>query len=113
MTRVIVLGWGPAGLGAALELAEGGAEVTLLERGERVGGNAGSFEVSGVRVDFGSHRLHPASEPAVMDRIRAVLGDDLLTRPRHGRIRLMGRWLHFPLKPVDLMLRVPPSSTLR
>src|SRR5204862_1116677 len=32
------------------------------------------------------------------------LGSDLLERPRHGRIRLMGRWIHFPLKPVDLAL---------
>jgi protoporphyrinogen oxidase len=38
-----------------------------------------------------------------------MLGDDLLTRPRHGRIRLRGRWLHFPLKPLDLVSRLPPS----
>ena len=41
--------------------------------------------------------------------IRALLGDDLLDRPRHGRIRLCGRWIHFPLKPIDLALGLPPS----
>src|SRR4030095_10159885 len=29
--------------------------------------------------------------------------------PRHGRIRLRGRWVHFPLRPLDLLLRLPPS----
>jgi hypothetical protein len=33
---------------------------------------------------------------------------DLLTRPRHGRIRLLGRWIHFPLRAGDLALRTPP-----
>ena len=32
------------------------------------------------------------------------VGDDLLDRPRHGRIRLLGRWVHFPLKAADLAL---------
>ena len=111
--RVVILGAGPAGLGAAYRLARGAqASVTVLERQERVGGNAGSFEIEGIPVDFGSHRLHPASAPHVLADIRALLGDDLLTRPRHGRIRLRGRWIHFPLKPLDLVLRLPPSFAL-
>ncbi len=44
-----------------------------------------------------------------MADIKAVLGDDLLWRPRHGRIRLQRRWIHFPLKPVDLLLHLPPT----
>jgi len=108
VTDVTVLGAGPAGLAAALELAESGVKVTVLERQGHVGGNATSFEFGGINVDYGSHRLHPASPPQVLERIRKLLGDDLLTRPRHGRIRLMGRWIHFPLRPVDLLLRMHP-----
>ena len=108
MTDVTVLGAGPAGLAAALELAESGVHVTVLERQQHVGGNATSFQFGGINVDYGSHRLHPASPPQVLERIRKLLGDDLLTRPRHGRIRLMGRWIHFPLRPVDLLLRMHP-----
>lgn len=110
---MIILGAGPAGLGAAYKLAQrGDVAVTVLERNTTVGGNAGSFELAGVHVDYGSHRLHPACDPVVMRDIRALLGADVLDRPRHGRIRLRGRWIHFPLKPLDLGLRLPPSFVL-
>ena len=107
-TRVVVLGAGPAGLGAAYMLAKRGFSVVVLEQLDRVGGNAGSFELAGMPVDFGSHRLHPASDPAILKIIRDLMGDDLLERPRHGRIRLMGRWLHFPLKASNLLFNAPP-----
>lgn len=106
----VILGGGPAGLAAAFKLAQRGwRDVTVLERGAHVGGNAGSRVIDGIPVDFGSHRLHPSCPPDVMADIRTVLGDDLLDRPRHGRIRLRGRWVHFPLKPFDLLTRLPPS----
>ena len=106
--RIAILGAGPAGLGAALGVARRGFAVEVVESGTRVGGNAGSFELAGLRVDYGSHRLHPATDPAIFAEIRELLGDDLLERPRHGRIHLLGRFLHFPLRPLDLLLRTPP-----
>jgi len=111
--HVLVLGAGPAGLGAAWQLArQGVARVTVLEQAEVVGGNAGSFDVEGMHADYGSHRLHPACDSVILRDLRTLLGEDLLDRPRHGRIRLGGRWIHFPLKPVDLLLGVPPSFAL-
>ena len=110
---VVILGAGPAGLGAALRLAARSAfQVTVVEKASSVGGNAGGFELDGIPVDFGSHRLHPACRPDILDDIRRMLGPDLLLRPRHGRIKLRGRWIHFPLKPVDLALQLPPSFGL-
>ena len=110
--HIAVLGAGPAGLGAAVELAERGFEVTVLERADRVGGNAGSFELAGIPVDFGSHRLHPAADPAVLARLKSLLGDDLLVRPRRGRIHLGGRWIRFPLRPLDFLAHAPRSFVL-
>lgn len=108
--HVVILGAGPAGLGAAFQLSHRGqAQVTVLERNSVVGGNAGSFKLAGLSVDYGSHRLHPACDPAVLQDIREMLNSDLLDRPRHGRIRLRGHWIHFPLKPFDLAFKLPPS----
>jgi protoporphyrinogen oxidase len=111
LTSVTILGAGPAGLGAALGLARQGHEVTVLEQADRVGGNAGSFELAGLQVDYGSHRFHPAADPQVFALVRDLLGDDLLARPRHGRIRLLNRWIHFPLRSIDLALHAPPRFT--
>ncbi len=112
--HVVILGAGPAGVGAAYQLAHKGiARVTALERQERVGGNAGSFDLEGVQCDFGSHRLHPVTPPEIMRDLRRLLGDDLLFLTRRGRILLKGHWIHFPLKPVDLLLRLPKSFALR
>jgi protoporphyrinogen oxidase len=106
----VILGAGPAGLGAARQLAKGRQhQVVVIEKNYQVGGNAGSFEMEGVFVDYGSHRLHPACDPNVLSDIRSLLGDDLLDRPRHGRILLQGRWIHFPLKPFDLLIKLPPK----
>lgn len=84
----------------------------VVERSAHVGGAAASRTVAGVRVDLGSHRLHPAVEPRILAELRRLLGDDLQTRPRHGRIRLADRWIAFPLRPVDLVRRMPPSMAL-
>mgnify|MGYP002399576245 CR=1 FL=1 len=106
--HVVILGAGPAGVGAAYELTRNGfTQVTVLEQRDAVGGNAGSFQLDGVWVDYGSHRLHPACDPTILNNLQKLMGEDLLDRPRHGRIRLQDRWIHFPLKPDDLLLRLP------
>ncbi len=113
MSHVIVLGAGPAGLMAALAARRSGHDVTVLEAAGRVGGMAGSFEVAGQRVDFGSHRLHPATPAPVMAQLRQLLGDDLQVRPRSGRVRLADRWVGFPLRVGNLLGALPPPLTAR
>jgi len=111
---VAILGGGPAGLGAAWQLAKQGKtkSVVVYEQRGDVGGNAGSFVLEGIPVDYGSHRLHPSCKENILRDISSLLGDGLLDRPRHGRIRLRGQWIHFPLKPVDLVMSLPWSFGL-
>ena len=113
MVDVVVLGGGPAGLAAAWRAAGSGRSVLLLERAPAVGGMAASFEVAGVRVDTGSHRLHPATPASVLGLLRGLLGDDLQTRRRNGRLRVYDRWVDFPLRPVELARTLPPAALLR
>jgi protoporphyrinogen oxidase len=106
---LVVLGAGPAGVGAAFRAARAGHRVVVVERGQGPGGAAGSFELDGIRVDHGSHRLHPAIDLRVLADLRGLLGEELQRRPRNGRIFLEGRWIRFPLRPADLARRLPPS----
>lgn len=96
-------------MGAAYRAARDGHSVTLVERADRVGGAAASHTVAGVRVDLGSHRLHPSVEPRILAELGLLLGDDLQRRPRRGRIRLEDRWIAFPPRPLDLVRRLPPT----
>lgn len=115
--KVTVLGAGPAGIAAAYALtkgraggsAGGRAQVEVLERAAVAGGNSTSFLIDGIWCDYGSHRFHPVADPQVLADVKALLGPDLLLQPRHGRIRLGGRWIHFPLKLQDALLRLPPA----
>jgi protoporphyrinogen oxidase len=110
---VAILGAGPAGLMAALSLAGAGRSVVVLEQAPAPGGLAASFEVAGVRVDHGSHRLHRACPPRILATLRTLLGDDLQRRTRNGRIRMGDRWIAFPPRPLDAARHLPPAFVAR
>ncbi|MHA6793746.1 protoporphyrinogen/coproporphyrinogen oxidase [Pseudonocardia bannensis] len=110
---LVVLGAGPAGLAAAWRAARAGRSVVLLERGDAVGGMAASFDVAGIRVDHGSHRLHPSIDPGVLADLAGLLGDDLQLRPRNGRLQVGGAWVGFPLRPAELVRRLPRGLVAR
>lgn len=113
--KILILGAGPAGLGLALKLlrrTDIDAEVTVIEKEPLVGGLTAGFESHGIHLDFGSHRLHPNTDPEILKDIFDLLGPDLLERPRNGRIRLLGRFIKFPLNPLDLLFHLPPSFAL-
>lgn len=110
---LLVLGAGPAGIGAAQRAAHRGIDVAVLDRGDAPGGTSGSYEVAGIRVDHGSHRLHRSIEPRILAELERLLGDDLQVRERRGRISLAGNWLAFPLRPGDLVRNLPPGFAAR
>lgn len=70
-SRVAVIGGGLAGLTAAYELAEAGADVVVLETTDRVGGKLRSEAVGGVTIDVGAESILARRPEAValMDRL--------------------------------------------
>ncbi len=110
--KIAILGGGPAGLMLAYQLQKRSdltAKIFLIEKEKNVGGIAGGFEFYGLHFDYGSHRLHLQTNPDILNEIVKLLEDDLLDRTRNGRIRILGRYIRFPLNPADLLLRLPPS----
>jgi phytoene desaturase len=69
---VVVVGGGIGGLATAALLARGGADVTLLERHDRVGGRTGTLEVDGFRFDTGPSWYFM---PEVFAHFFALLGE--------------------------------------
>jgi protoporphyrinogen oxidase len=110
---LVVLGAGPAGLAAAWRAARRGLDVVVLEKSAHVGGLAGSFEVDGIRVDYGSHRLNPATEPEILHDLRGLLGTDLQTRVRRDRLMVAGSWLGYPLRPREVASTLPARIVRR
>jgi protoporphyrinogen oxidase len=88
MKRIVIIGAGPCGLGAAYRLKELGHDnFTVYERHPYVGGLATSFCDSGFFWDLGCHIIHSNYE--YFDRITDnILGDDRFT---HKRELLAGR----------------------
>lgn len=60
MKKIVIIGAGPAGLTAALELLRKNTEqydVTILEQTDRIGGISATIKYNGNRMDIGGHRF--------------------------------------------------------
>ncbi|MGW0337859.1 protoporphyrinogen oxidase [Streptomyces sp. NPDC003011] len=75
--RVVVVGAGIAGLAAAHRLLDRGADVTVLEASDRVGGKLLPGEIAGARVDLGAESMLARRPEAVALAREVGLGDRL------------------------------------
>jgi phytoene dehydrogenase-like protein len=94
---LLVLGAGPAGLGAALHAARSGAHVVVVDQSAQVGGLCVTRRAGPLRYDLGGH-IPFVNDAARRRWLAELLGDDLLWVPRpvsswrEGAIR-PGRYL--------------------
>jgi protoporphyrinogen/coproporphyrinogen III oxidase len=72
---IAVVGGGVTGLAAARRLVASGAEVTVLESSERLGGQLRSLEVQGHRVDVGAEAVYTAA-PGPLELLEELGLDD-------------------------------------
>lgn len=100
--RVAIIGAGPAGLTTALQLCRGGAEVAVYEASDCVGGLARSLDLWGQRVDLGPHRFFSTNR-RVNEFWLNVVGDDYSMVDRLTRVYHRGRFVRYPLKPLDTL----------
>jgi protoporphyrinogen oxidase len=97
-----------AGLAAGYYLSRGGWPVTVVERGPVVGGLCASFQSHGFTLDHGPHKLYSVV-PGILDEIRGLLGDRLLEHTKRNRVRLLGRFMDYPLSMGNLLPLLGPA----
>lgn len=105
---VVIMGGGPAGLTAALELIRSGRRnVVVIELESQVGGISRTVRYNGNRMDIGGHRFFSKSD-AVMDWWQRILplegtstpekdDDVLLVRSRLSRIFYLRKFFDYPI----------------
>ena len=104
--RCVVIGAGPAGLTAALQLARSGRTCVVLEGSDAVGGISQTVERDGWRFDIGGHRFF-TKVPAVQALWQDILGpDDFGLHPRLSRIQYCGQLFDYPLKAGDALRKL-------
>ena len=102
----LIIGAGPAGLTAAFELVKRGAAPLVLEKDPRyVGGISRTEQAQGYRFDIGGHRFFSKSNE-VMEWWKAVLGDELLERPRSSQIYYNQQFFAYPLRAGEVLLKL-------
>ncbi len=109
---IVVLGAGLAGLSAGHALCEAGRPVRILEREPEVGGLARTVARGPFRFDLGGHRFF-TRDAAVDALVRRLLGADGLDVPRRSQILLRGRWVEYPLRPLNALSGLGPGTALR
>jgi protoporphyrinogen oxidase len=102
LSRAVIIGGGPAGLTAAVELGRLGVPATVLERDRLVGGIARTESYKGYRFDIGGHRFF--TKIGEVEKFwHDLLGAEFITRPRISRIFYQGKFYDYPLKPMNAL----------
>jgi protoporphyrinogen oxidase len=101
MNRIIIIGGGMAGLGAAWELRQrsGGQpnEVELYEREDRPGGLCRTEHVDGFHFDYTGHALHLCGD-VFRDVVFGLVGNQLEQRDRKSQIFSKGVYTDYPFQ---------------
>ncbi len=93
---VIIIGAGPAGLSAALELARHDVYTVILEQASQVGGLSRTEIIHGFRFDIGGHRFFTKVQE--IEHIwRDTLKNDLIDVERSSDIFHHGKLFPYPL----------------
>jgi len=98
----LVLGGGPAGLAAALELVQNNHQVVVFERDGVVGGISKTAEHHGYRFDMGGHRFFTKNRE-VEAWWHAALKSDFQRTPRLSRIYYNRRFFKYPITIKDAL----------
>jgi UDP-galactopyranose mutase len=99
-TDTLIIGAGPAGLAAALELSKRGKQFVVLEKEASVGGLSRTYTFRERDLEFhtdnGPHRFF-SKNPYLYEVIGALLKDDWIQVRRQTRQYIDGKFYDYPI----------------
>jgi protoporphyrinogen oxidase len=100
--KIVVIGAGPAGLGAAFELARQGVQSTVVDRHATPGGLARTTVYRGCSFDIGPHRFFTKNDEVHRLWVE-LLGQDFQKVYRLTRIYYQKKFFKYPLEALDVV----------
>ena len=106
---IVILGAGPAGMAAAMELSRAGKPVTVVEKASQVGGLAKTILIERpegtYRTDIGPHRFYSKNR-YLYDFIEDLLGEEWRRVPRQTRFLVDGVFYAYPIRLRNVLLQI-------
>lgn len=113
---VLILGAGPAGMAAAMELSRAGKSLTMIEKALRVGGLAKTLtfeQPEGTyRTDIGPHRFYSQNR-YLYGFIEDLLGEKWQKVPRVTRFFVDGKFYFYPIRFRNVLSQIGVGRALR
>ena len=110
--KPVVIGGGPAGISAAMALAEQNISSLIMEKDRQVGGLCKTVEYQGYRCDIGGHRFFSKNRE-IQEIWSRTLGQEFLTRTRLSRIYYRGKFFYYPLRIGNALLGLGPMESMK
>ncbi len=102
MTRLAILGGGPAGLGVAFYAHRAGLGFDLYEGSPELGGMCRTLRCGDHLYDRGAHRFHDR-DPEITRDVAELMGDELVRVDAPSAVLDGGRYIDFPPTPLNVM----------
>jgi protoporphyrinogen oxidase len=110
--EVLILGAGPAGVGAAWALKESGLDLVLIEKESTVGGLSRTLQYGEFRTDIGPHRFYSQNRD-LYRVISDLLGPGWLMVQRITHFYIDGRLFLYPVQLRDALTTLGPKKGLQ
>lgn len=110
--EVLILGAGPAGMAAALELCEAASSFTVVDKNDCVGGLARTVQHGEFSMDIGGHGFFTKNS-RLQDRLDGLMGDKWANLDRDSSIFMDDRYYAYPVEFMSAAVTLGPRRVMR